>query len=82
MGPCRLFNMGGPQRLSRAEMAFELAAFLRLDAQGVVLAAPAASVPRPVPSPADISMDSSRLVSALALQLTPFVDALAQIKLG
>lgn len=73
--------MGGPQRFSRAEMALELAAFLHLDPEGVVLSAPASSVHRPVRSPADISMDSSRLTGALGIQLTPFTDALSQIPL-
>ena len=74
--------MGGPQRLSRADMAYQLATYLGIDAEGAVIAAPAASVSRGVTSPADISMNSSRLVSVLDLVLTPFLDALAQIKLG
>lgn len=78
---CRLFNMGGPQRFSRADMAYELASFLHLDPEGIVMAAPAASRPRSVASPADISMNSSRLLAALDTTLTDFADALAQIKL-
>lgn len=73
--------MGGPQRFSRADMAYELASFLHLDPEGIVMAAPAASRPRSVASPADISMNSSRLLAALDTTLTDFADALAQIKL-
>ncbi|KAK9785252.1 hypothetical protein WJX73_007610 [Symbiochloris irregularis] len=77
----KVFNMGGPQRFSRAEMALELAAFLHMDPEGIVLSAPASSVHRSTPSPADISMNSSRLIEALGIELTPFSEALSQIPL-
>ncbi|EFN51077.1 hypothetical protein CHLNCDRAFT_141448 [Chlorella variabilis] len=70
----RLFNMGGPDRLSRADMAAAVAAACGYD-PALILAAPAASVPRPAPSPADISMDSSRLEAAM----TPFEAAIRHI---
>lgn len=52
--------MGGPERLSRVDMAMAVA-----DARGydraAIVPAPAASVDRGVASPADISMDISAL---------------------
>ena len=40
---------------------------------------PSASVPRPVASPADISVDVSRVQAELGLRLTPFPEALRAI---
>ena len=74
----QLFCMGGPQRLSRVNMACAVAAARGHDA-AYILAAPAASVDRGVASPADISMDSSRLEAELGWALTPFEDALRLI---
>ena len=76
-GPA-VYNMGGPQRLSRVDMARAVAAARGHDA-ACILAAPAASVDRGVASPADISMDSSRLEGELGWALTPFEDALRLI---
>ena len=70
-----VFNMGGPQRLSRVDMALAVAAARGYDA-ALVLPAPAASVDRGVASPADISMDSSRLWQSLGLQPLALTDAL------
>ena len=67
--------MGGPERLSRVEMAQQLAANLGVDGSGVIVPAPAASVSRPVTSPPDISMDSARLLAAFPeLRLTKFAQ--------
>ncbi|KAG1679980.1 hypothetical protein FOA52_007044 [Chlamydomonas sp. UWO 241] len=76
-GP-RTYNMGGPQRLSRADMACAVAAARGLPGDAIV-AAPAASVQRGVASPADISMDSSRLAADTDVTPTLFADALARI---
>ncbi|KAL4426244.1 hypothetical protein ABPG77_009859 [Micractinium sp. CCAP 211/92] len=75
----RLFNMGGPERLSRADMARAVAKAHGLDAALVraVPAPPAAQ--RGVASPADISMDSSLLETELQLRLTPLRKALQQM---
>ena len=51
-------------------------ATFRGHARAHVLRVPAASVKRPVVSPADISMDVSRVQLVLSLQLTPFAQAL------
>lgn len=74
----RLFNLGGPDRLSRADMAEAVARAHGHD-PSLVQRVPAASANRPFPSPADISMDSSRLEAELHLPLTPFNKALEHI---
>lgn len=73
--------MGGPQRLSRVDMAAAVAAARGHD-PACILRAPASSVDRPVASPADISMDSSRLEEELGIKLTPFDSACLQGVLG
>jgi hypothetical protein len=52
--------MGGPERLSRVDMAERVASAWGLDQQYIV-PADSASVARNVASPPDISMDVSRL---------------------
>ena len=79
--PRRLFNLGGPDRLSRVDMARAVAEARGHD-PAPILAVPAASVSRPVASPPDISMDSSRVEGELGLRLTPFAQALASIFSG
>lgn len=56
----RTFNMGGPDRVSRVDMARITARVFGLSDANVVEAA-SASVERPAPSPADISMRSEAL---------------------
>jgi hypothetical protein len=53
----------------------EAVAALRGHPRANVRRVPAASVSRPVASPPDISMDSSRATAELGLQLTPFAEA-------
>lgn len=76
--PKSLYNMGGPERLSRLDMATKV-----VEARGynttAVVPAPSASVQRPVASPADISMSVENLTKDLGLVLTTFSDALQQI---
>ena len=69
------YNMGGPDRLSRADMVAAVAAHRGLP-QGCVERAASASVQRAAASPLDISMDSSRLQAALPFALTPFARGL------
>lgn len=72
----RVCNMGGPERLSRLDMAHAVATECGLST-ACVTSAPAASVQRAAASPLDISMDSSRLQSALPFAMTPFAKGLA-----
>lgn len=76
----RVYNMGGPERLSRADMAERLAEVRGHDRRRI-RRCPAASMAgaRGVASPADISMDSSALASALDFAFTPFAAALRAI---
>jgi hypothetical protein len=70
---------GGPQRLSRHDMAMAVAQHCGLDA-AVVLAAKSADVKRPYVSPPDISMKVERLLHDMpGIALTPFDTALALI---
>ena len=78
----RLLNMGGPERLSRLEMAYKTADCWELD-RSCIVPALSASVKRGVVSPADISMDSSRLLRQLpSVKLTSLEDALLDIEHG
>eukprot|EP00271_Cylindrocystis_brebissonii_P016788 TRINITY_DN412_c0_g1_i1.p1 TRINITY_DN412_c0_g1~~TRINITY_DN412_c0_g1_i1.p1 ORF type:complete len:371 (+),score=61.63 TRINITY_DN412_c0_g1_i1:37-1113(+) len=72
-----LFNLGGPDRLSRLQMA-EMVAVVRGYSRAPIKAVPAASVNRGVASPPDISMDSSHLTTTLGISLTPFEEAVRQ----
>lgn len=56
----RVYNMGGPQRMSRVDMA-EAVTDARGYDRAAILRAPAASVDRGVASPADISMNTALL---------------------
>ncbi len=75
---CRVYNMGGPERLSRVDMAVKVAEAWGYSPNAII-SAPSSSVNRGVASPADISMTSQKLEQELGLTLTPFSDALAQI---
>lgn len=78
----RLFNMGGPERLSRLAMAQKTADVLDLD-KSCIRPALSASVKREVVSPADISMDSTRLSLQLpSVKLTTLANALMDIEHG
>ena len=58
--------MGGPERLSRADMATKVAEAWDYPTSAIHTA-PMACMTRAVTSPADISMDSSRLAADAAL---------------
>ena len=74
----RVFNVGGPARMNRVDMALAVAAERGHD-PALVLPGSAASVARTCATPADISMDSSAVQRQLGIRLTPFGEALKQI---
>lgn len=74
----KVFNMGGPDRLSRADFASAVAEQCGLSTNCIV-SVPAASITRAVKSPADISMDSSKLQAILPFQISPCAAALKAI---
>ncbi|MCL7046614.1 hypothetical protein MKW94_027391 [Papaver nudicaule] len=68
-----LLNVGGPDRLSRLQMA-EAVATVRGYSTSLLKRVSASSVNRGVNSPADISMDISKLAQTLGMQPTPYLD--------
>ena len=63
-----VFNAGGPDRLSRVDMAKRAAEALRLSDRNVAAASAAAASDRGVASPLDISMDSAKLERAIGVR--------------
>ncbi|GFR48479.1 hypothetical protein Agub_g10375, partial [Astrephomene gubernaculifera] len=74
----RVFNAGGPERLSRVDMARQVADCLGCGYNSIV-AVPSSSVSRSAASPPDISMDVTRLAADLGFRMTPFREALQEI---
>lgn len=68
-----LLNVGGPNRVSRLQMA-ETVASVRKHNASLIKAVSASSVNRGVKSPPDISMDISKLVQTLCISQIPFED--------
>ncbi|XP_020112567.1 uncharacterized protein LOC109727089 [Ananas comosus] len=68
-----LLNVGGPDRVSRLQMAEAVADFRGYD-HSLIKSVSASSVNRGVVSPADISMDISRLVELLRFKPISFRD--------
>lgn len=68
-----LLNVGGPDRVSRVQMA-EVVSQLKGYGSSSIKSVSAISVNRGVASPADISMDVSKVVKLLGINLTPFKD--------
>ncbi|WRX11353.1 RmlD-like substrate binding domain - like 1 [Theobroma cacao] len=68
-----LLNVGGPDRVSRVQMA-EAVAQIRGHDSSLIKPISASSVDRGVMSPADISMDITKLVQTLNISPTPFKD--------
>ncbi|XP_076909858.1 uncharacterized protein LOC143567282 [Bidens hawaiensis] len=68
-----VLNVGGPDRVSRAQMA-ETVARVRGYNTSLIKQVSASSVDRGVKSPADISMDISRLIETLDFTPTSFED--------
>ncbi len=77
----RVFNMGGPERVSRVDMA-EAVAAVRGHDPGSIQSVSSATVDRGCASPPDISMDSARLEGEMRMKMTPFKDALKEIFAG
>ncbi|CAK8560875.1 unnamed protein product [Lathyrus sativus] len=68
-----LLNVGGPDRVSRVQMAQAVAQIRGYDTS-LIKPVPASSVDRGVKSPADISMDITRLVQTLKINPVSFKD--------
>ncbi|XP_038682267.1 methionine adenosyltransferase 2 subunit beta isoform X1 [Tripterygium wilfordii] len=68
-----LLNVGGPDRVSREQMAKSVALIKGYETS-LIKPVSASSVDRGVKSPADISMDIRKLVQTLSIHPTPFVD--------
>ncbi|XP_028769173.1 methionine adenosyltransferase 2 subunit beta-like isoform X1 [Neltuma alba] len=68
-----VLNAGGPDRVSRVQMAEAVAQFRGYDTS-LLQPVSASSVDRGVRSPADISMDISRLVQTLKIHPIPFEE--------
>ncbi|KAI3693353.1 hypothetical protein L6452_33188 [Arctium lappa] len=68
-----LLNVGGPDRLSRVQMA-EVVARVRGYDTSLIKPVSASSIDRGVKSPADISMDISKLIQTLDFTPTSFHD--------
>ncbi|KAK2971836.1 hypothetical protein RJ640_001000 [Escallonia rubra] len=68
-----LLNVGGPDRISRVQMA-EAVAYYRGYNTSLIKSVSASSVDRGVKSPADISMDITKLIQTLDLSPTTFAD--------
>ncbi|KAK6920168.1 RmlD-like substrate binding domain [Dillenia turbinata] len=68
-----LLNMGGPDRVSRAQMA-EAVAHIRGYNTSLIKQVSASLVNRGVLSPADISMDISKLIQTLNISPIHFID--------
>ena len=69
-----LLHLGGPERLSRLEMARQLAAYLGADAS-VIVPAGRRGVAAPEPRPRDTSLNSSRWRSLFPRHPWPTFDA-------
>ncbi|KAM7476388.1 hypothetical protein LguiB_023631 [Lonicera macranthoides] len=68
-----LLNVGGPDRVSRLQMA-EVVAHIRGYSTSLLEPVSASSVDRGVKSPADISMDVTKLIQTLNFSPTSFLD--------
>lgn len=73
--PHKVYNLGGPQRLSRVDMARFVAGARGYD-QALIKPVPSASVQRGVASPPDISMNIMRLMEDFQMSPYTFMDAL------
>ncbi|MCD9639093.1 hypothetical protein HAX54_023396 [Datura stramonium] len=68
-----LLNVGGPDRVSRVQMA-EAVAHIRGYNLSLIKSVSSSTVNRGVKSPADISMDITRLIQTLNMSPTAFRD--------
>mmetsp|Transcript_19955 Transcript_19955/g.39189 ORF Transcript_19955/g.39189 Transcript_19955/m.39189 type:complete len:354 (+) Transcript_19955:34-1095(+) len=74
-GVAHVYNFGGPDRLSRFEMAQQICKHNNQDA-GFIVESSAASFDRGVKSPLDTGMDSSKIAKDLSITLTSFSEGL------
>lgn len=72
----RVFNLGGPERLSRVDMAKIVAEVREYNGSNSIIETSAASVDRGAASPSDISMECSRIREELGLEMMRFRDGL------
>ncbi|PSC74470.1 60S ribosomal L18-3 [Micractinium conductrix] len=76
--PRRIYNVGGPARLNRHDMAVAVAQARGYD-PALALPGSGACMRCTCAVPADSSMDCSAAVADLGLRLTPFAQALAEV---
>ncbi|EPS63419.1 hypothetical protein M569_11367, partial [Genlisea aurea] len=69
-----VLNVGGPDRVSRVQMAEAVARVKGYDSSSLIKPVSAASVDRGVKSPADISMDITKLIEMTGISPTPYVE--------
>lgn len=74
----RVYNMGGPERMSRVDMAEAVASVRNYDTKAIVSAS-STTIQRGVASPPDISMVSTALEERVGFKLSRFGDALIKI---
>lgn len=74
----KTYNMGGPDRLSRVDMA-NLIADIRGYNKSCIISCSSADVQRPYVSPPDISMDSSKLTNELGIPRTDVTSAMLEV---
>jgi dTDP-4-dehydrorhamnose reductase len=77
-----VFNMGGPERLSRLDMARIMARFMELDDETtskLIVSCKSRDLARPYDSPQDISMDSRALYRRTGISCIGFKDMIGRI---
>ncbi|KAK9821055.1 hypothetical protein WJX74_006579 [Apatococcus lobatus] len=72
----QLLHMGGPERLSRLDMARLVALHWHRSSDNILSASAASMTDRGVASPPDVSMDSGLLQRVLGIEVTCFAEAL------
>jgi dTDP-4-dehydrorhamnose reductase len=72
-----IFNLGGPDRVSRADFGRILAEQTGLDT-GLIDAVPASTVPTRAPRPKDLSLRSDKIRSVLKIRTTPVREGIAR----
>lgn len=76
--PTGIYNMGGPESLSRMDMAHAMFSYLSYDCQHLIPAKKADQPSGPVPSPLDITMDSTKLYTNTGLSFQPLRSLIEQ----
>jgi len=78
VGHHRMYHLGGPERISRADFARKLAAVRGYDVNKIKETS-LSELDTGYPRPKDVSLDSARMIEAHALRQTPIEDALKEI---